>query len=138
MMIAAISRQMTNTERLPNVPSTFRSHPFYHERESQAVSRKTGKEMLSTGEIRRTVDQKAKFPAKLKSYLMEMLSLRNRADYRHESVGRNKALIQPGNEVLGTPFPYGGGPDRNAQMKIDQSGIGIWDIANRHENCERA
>lgn len=42
------------------------------------------------------IKRQKRFPAKFKSYLMEMQSLRNRADYRHESVGKNKALIQLG------------------------------------------
>ncbi len=42
------------------------------------------------------IKRQKRYPAKFKSYLMEMQSLRNRADYQHESIGKNKALIQLG------------------------------------------
>ena len=40
------------------------------------------------------IKRQKRYPARYRSYLIEMQSLRNRADYRHDSVSKNKAVIQ--------------------------------------------
>ena len=40
------------------------------------------------------IKRQKRYPAKFKSYLLEMQGFRNLADYRNESVSRNKAFIQ--------------------------------------------